>query len=350
MRLGVLTGGGDCPGLNAVIRSVVFSSSSAHGDEVVGFLDGWRGVLDDRTVALDPDDCGGLLPRGGTVLGTSRTNPFATDGGPERAVSVLTGLGVDAVIAIGGDDTLGVAARLGPLGVRAGRSAQDHRQRPVGHRGDIRLRHGRADRHRGDRPPADHGRVPPPGHRLRGDGAQRGVDRHLRRHRRGRGRDPGARAPLRPRRRVRPPHPPPRAGSVLLGGGGVRGGPPGRRPRRRRRPAGHLPQVGRRLRPRPPGGDRHLAGRRDRGRGPASSPGSPRSVTSSGAGRPPPTTGCWPPASGRPPWPPCTTATSPPWWPCRRGGSSASLSRTAVGAPKTLDLSLLADVAGPCLD
>ena len=119
MRLGVLTGGGDCPGLNAVIRSVVLSSSSAHGDEVVGFLDGWRGVLDDRTVALGPDDCGGLLPRGGTVLGTSRTNPFATDGGPERAVSVLTGLGVDAVIAIGGDDTLGVASRLGPLGVRA---------------------------------------------------------------------------------------------------------------------------------------------------------------------------------------------------------------------------------------
>ena len=119
VRIGVLTGGGDCPGLNAVIRAVVLSGVAVHGDEVLGFLDGWRGVLDDRTMALGPEGCRDLLARGGTVLGTSRTNPFATDGGPEQAVAVLKGHGVDAVVAIGGDDTLGVASRLGPLGVAA---------------------------------------------------------------------------------------------------------------------------------------------------------------------------------------------------------------------------------------
>ena len=89
MRIGVLTGGGDCPGLNAVIRAVVLSGVAVQGDEVLGFLDGWRGVLDDRTMALGPDECRDLLARGGTILGTSRTNPFASDGGPDRAVAVL---------------------------------------------------------------------------------------------------------------------------------------------------------------------------------------------------------------------------------------------------------------------
>jgi len=119
VRIGVLTGGGDCPGLNAVIRAVVLSCAQVEGDEVLGFLDGWRGVLDNRTVRLEPDACRDILARGGTILGTSRTNPFADDGGPERVRSVLGDLGVDAVVAIGGDDTLGVASRLGPLGVCA---------------------------------------------------------------------------------------------------------------------------------------------------------------------------------------------------------------------------------------
>ncbi len=112
MRIGVLTGGGDCPGLNAVIRAVAMTASGVHGDECLGFLDGWRGVLERRTVPLDPDRCRDLLPQGGTILGTSRTNPFATEDGPAQALASLAALSVDAVVAVGGDDTLGVACRL----------------------------------------------------------------------------------------------------------------------------------------------------------------------------------------------------------------------------------------------
>ncbi len=119
MRLGVLTGGGDCPGLNAVIRAVVLTGHEIHGDDVVGFLDGWRGVMDGRSVDLEPDRCRDLLTLGGTILGTSRTNPFASDGGADRVVRTLAERGIDAIVTIGGDDTLGVADRLGPLGVAA---------------------------------------------------------------------------------------------------------------------------------------------------------------------------------------------------------------------------------------
>ena len=119
MRIGVLTGGGDCPGLNAVIRAVVTTGERRHGDQTVGFLDGWRGVLEGRTVDLDADGCRDLLVAGGTVLGTSRTNPFATPDGPARVLATLDELGIDAVVAIGGDDTLGVAHKLGALGVAA---------------------------------------------------------------------------------------------------------------------------------------------------------------------------------------------------------------------------------------
>jgi 6-phosphofructokinase 1 len=112
MRIGVLTGGGDCPGLNAVIRAVVIAGHSFHGDDAVGFLDGWRGVLEGRHVALEPEVCRDLLPQGGTILGTSRTNPFAEPDGADRVRSSLAAAGVDALVAIGGEDTLGVAARL----------------------------------------------------------------------------------------------------------------------------------------------------------------------------------------------------------------------------------------------
>src|SRR6059058_742622 len=84
VRIGILTGGGDCPGLNAVIRAVVRAGITEYGDEVIGFRDGWRGVLEGDTVALDVAATRGLLPRGGTVLGTSRTNPYAIEGGPEQ--------------------------------------------------------------------------------------------------------------------------------------------------------------------------------------------------------------------------------------------------------------------------
>src|SRR5215204_6546535 len=118
MRIGILTGGGDCPGLNAVIRAVVRAGITEYGDEVVGFRDGWRGVLDGDVVPLDVAATRGLLPRGGTVLGTSRTNPYAVEGGPERLLACLERLGIDALVPVGGEDTLGVANRLAAAGVR----------------------------------------------------------------------------------------------------------------------------------------------------------------------------------------------------------------------------------------
>lgn len=119
MRIGVLTGGGDCPGLNAVIRAVVVAGDGQHGDETVGYLDGWRGVLEHRSMPLRPADAGDLLARGGTVLGSSRTNPFATEDGAKTALANLAEDEIDALVAIGGDDTLGVAQRLGTMGLQA---------------------------------------------------------------------------------------------------------------------------------------------------------------------------------------------------------------------------------------
>ncbi len=116
MRLGMLTGGGDCPGLNAVIRAVVRRGEKSFGDEVVGFLDGWAGLVEDRSMPLNIRACRGLLPRGGTLLGSSRTNPSAIDGGTEACVATLQRHGVDALIAIGGEDTLGMAKRLTEAG------------------------------------------------------------------------------------------------------------------------------------------------------------------------------------------------------------------------------------------
>ena len=117
MRIGILTGGGDCPGLNAVIRAIVRKSVQS-GDEVVGFRDGWRGVLEGDTVPMDLAAVRGILPRGGTVLGTSRTNPYALEGGADRVLATLERLGIDALIPIGGEDTLGVATKLAEAGVR----------------------------------------------------------------------------------------------------------------------------------------------------------------------------------------------------------------------------------------
>ncbi|MFA5890907.1 MAG: 6-phosphofructokinase [Actinomycetota bacterium] len=117
MRIGVLTGGGDCPGLNAVIRAVVRKGERTYGDELVGFLDGWKGVIEGSTMPLDVERCRGILPRGGTILGTSRTNPYKIDGGPEKAKATVERLGIDALIAIGGEDTLGVALKLTNEGV-----------------------------------------------------------------------------------------------------------------------------------------------------------------------------------------------------------------------------------------
>ncbi len=117
MRVGVLTGGGDCPGLNAVIRAVVRKGVKEFGDEFVGFRDGWKGPLEGLTMPLGVDQVRGILPRGGTILGSSRTNPFQVDGGVEQIKANLAAAGVDALIAIGGEDTLGVATKLHELGV-----------------------------------------------------------------------------------------------------------------------------------------------------------------------------------------------------------------------------------------
>ncbi len=118
MRVGVLTGGGDCPGLNAVIRAVVRKGVQVHGFELVGYRDGWKGPLEGLTMPLGVDQCRGILPRGGTILGSSRTNPFKVEGGVERIKDNLASAGVDALVAIGGEDTLGVATKLADLGVQ----------------------------------------------------------------------------------------------------------------------------------------------------------------------------------------------------------------------------------------
>ena len=117
MRVGVLTGGGDCPGLNAVIRAVVRRGVEEYGYSFVGFRDGWRGPLEGDHFDLGVAEVRGILPRGGTILGSSRTNPFKTDGGSARVRATLERLGVEALIAIGGEDTLGVANRLGEEGL-----------------------------------------------------------------------------------------------------------------------------------------------------------------------------------------------------------------------------------------
>ncbi|HEY2878202.1 6-phosphofructokinase [Nocardioides sp.] len=117
MRIGVLTGGGDCPGLNAVIRAVVRKGVGVHGFEIVGFRDGWKGPLEGLTMELGIPQVRGILPRGGTILGSSRTNPFKIDGGVERVKDNLAAGSIDALVAIGGEDTLGVATKLADLGV-----------------------------------------------------------------------------------------------------------------------------------------------------------------------------------------------------------------------------------------
>lgn len=118
MRLGVLTGGGDCPGLNAVIRAVVRRGVRAHAMEFVGFQDGWRGLLDDATQPLGIAETTGILPRGGTILGSSGANPYRFEDGPRKVVATLERHRLDGLVAIGGEGTLGAAARLAEDGLK----------------------------------------------------------------------------------------------------------------------------------------------------------------------------------------------------------------------------------------
>jgi phosphofructokinase-like protein len=116
-RIGILTGGGDCPGLNAVIRAVVRKGVNHYGHAIVGYRDGWRGVLDGRATHLTPDNTSGILHRGGTMLGSSRTNPFKEEEGVDRARASLADENIEGLIAVGGEDTLGVADKLQGEGV-----------------------------------------------------------------------------------------------------------------------------------------------------------------------------------------------------------------------------------------
>ena len=116
-RIGILTGGGDCPGLNAVIRAVVRKGVNVYGHAIVGYRDGWRGVLENRTLHLNPENTSGILHRGGTILGSSRTNPFKEEQGVERVKESLDSENIDALIVVGGEDTLGVANKLTSEGI-----------------------------------------------------------------------------------------------------------------------------------------------------------------------------------------------------------------------------------------
>ncbi|MEU5591807.1 6-phosphofructokinase [Streptomyces sp. NPDC020298] len=117
MKVGVLTGGGDCPGLNAVIRSVVRKGVQEYAFDFVGLRDGWRGALQNIVVPLDITSVRGILPRGGTILGSSRTNPLKHEDGLRRVQDTLAAQGVDALVVIGGEDTLGVATELSLQGI-----------------------------------------------------------------------------------------------------------------------------------------------------------------------------------------------------------------------------------------
>ncbi|GJM38531.1 MAG: pyrophosphate--fructose 6-phosphate 1-phosphotransferase [Acidimicrobiales bacterium] len=117
MRVGVLTGGGDCPGLNAVIRGLVRKAERVYGDEVIGFLDGYLGLLEDRWIPLDVEACRGILPRGGTIIGTTRHTPYMVEGGVEIVKETLARHDIEALVVIGGEGTLSCANRLHEEGV-----------------------------------------------------------------------------------------------------------------------------------------------------------------------------------------------------------------------------------------
>ena len=117
MKVGILSGGGDAPGINAVIRAVVRKGIRNYGYEIVGIRDGWRGLIEGEFISLDLKVISGMLPRGGSVLGTSRTNPFKNEGGAQKILKNVKENGVDAVVVIGGEDTLGVAYKLYEMGL-----------------------------------------------------------------------------------------------------------------------------------------------------------------------------------------------------------------------------------------
>lgn len=118
MKVGILSGGGDAPGINAVIRAVVRKGFQHYRDEIVGIKDGWRGLLEGEFLPLDSKSSSGILPRGGSILGTSRTNPFKQESGPRKILKNAKKTGIEAVVVIGGEDTLSVAYKMGEFGLK----------------------------------------------------------------------------------------------------------------------------------------------------------------------------------------------------------------------------------------
>lgn len=118
MKVGILSGGGDAPGTNAVIRAVVRKGINHYGYEMIGIRDGWRGLVEGLFMPLDPDSVSGILPRGGSILGSSRTNPFKTEDGPEKIFQNIKMQGIDVTVVIGGEDTLAVAHKMSELGLK----------------------------------------------------------------------------------------------------------------------------------------------------------------------------------------------------------------------------------------
>jgi 6-phosphofructokinase 1 len=118
MKVGVLSGGGDAPGTNAVIRAIVRKGLQQYGDEIVGIRDGWRGLLEGEFLPLNIEAITGILTRGGSILGFSRTNPFKYENGTEKILENMKRTGIEALIVIGGDDTLSVAHQLAAFGIK----------------------------------------------------------------------------------------------------------------------------------------------------------------------------------------------------------------------------------------
>ena len=226
--MGMLTGGGDCPGLNAVIRAIVRKGEMHHGDELIGFLDAWEGVRrpsdDGRSTSHAARAC---FRRAARMLGTTRRSPYESPTVSREVKGALRALGLDALIVIGGNGSLTCAeTSVGRRGPSDRRRAQDHRQRHHGHRCHVRLPHRRSSRHRCHRPSAHHGRVTRSRDGGGGDGTRRRVDRDLCRHRRRGHRDPDSGDALRPRRRVLGAHAPPRARPLRVDRCRRRRGPP----------------------------------------------------------------------------------------------------------------------------
>ena len=199
MRIGVLTSGGDCPGLNAVIRSVVHRAVVDHGDEVIGFRDGWKGLLECDYLKLDLDAVSGILARGGTILGSSRVQPAHLRDGVERAKGHVEELGLDAIIPIGGEGTLKAARLLsdGGLPIVGVPKTIDNDIAVTDVTFGFDTAVGRGDR--GPGPAEDHRRVPPAGADRRGHGPPHRLDRAALRHGGRRARDRRAGAALRHR-------------------------------------------------------------------------------------------------------------------------------------------------------